>query len=155
MKASFHNSHTTSDYTQLTTDWGRCCCFVLEGGELFCLICCLFFPYCWLHFENTFTDIVYCYVSRCPCAVLQVYSSSTDGTVRLWDFTDGILIKVGGQALLFLSSVFCYCGSPNSCSNTHVPILSVVCKSEMKDSDSRPERDSFDLSGPQIYLNIK
>lgn len=26
--------------------------------------------------------------------VLQVYSCSTDGTVRLWDFTDGILIKV-------------------------------------------------------------
>uniref|UniRef100_A0AAX7UP54 WD repeat-containing protein 75 second beta-propeller domain-containing protein n=1 Tax=Astatotilapia calliptera TaxID=8154 RepID=A0AAX7UP54_ASTCA len=30
-----------------------------------------------------------------PSNHLQVYSSSLDGTLRLWDFTDGILIKVG------------------------------------------------------------
>lgn len=30
----------------------------------------------------------------CTFLLLQAYSCSIDGTVRLWDFTDGILIKV-------------------------------------------------------------
>lgn len=30
----------------------------------------------------------------CTPVLLQVYSCSADGTVRLWDYTDGILIKV-------------------------------------------------------------
>ncbi|TNN48135.1 WD repeat-containing protein 75 [Liparis tanakae] len=42
------------------------------------------------------TDLVTGVLLR-PTNHLQVYSCSLDGTVRLWDFTDGILIKSGDQ----------------------------------------------------------
>uniref|UniRef100_A0A8C8IBC8 WD repeat-containing protein 75 second beta-propeller domain-containing protein n=1 Tax=Oncorhynchus tshawytscha TaxID=74940 RepID=A0A8C8IBC8_ONCTS len=44
------------------------------------------------------TDLVSGIV-RNPSNHLQVYSCSADGTVRLWDFTDGILIKVQPHSL--------------------------------------------------------
>uniref|UniRef100_A0A673YI74 WD repeat domain 75 n=1 Tax=Salmo trutta TaxID=8032 RepID=A0A673YI74_SALTR len=44
------------------------------------------------------TDLVSGIV-RNPSNHLQVYSCSADGTVRLWDFTDGILIKVQPRSL--------------------------------------------------------
>lgn len=37
--------------------------------------------------------------------MLQAYSCSADGTVRLWDFTDGILIKVRLHLSVVVSSV--------------------------------------------------
>uniref|UniRef100_A0A8C8I9M3 WD repeat-containing protein 75 second beta-propeller domain-containing protein n=1 Tax=Oncorhynchus tshawytscha TaxID=74940 RepID=A0A8C8I9M3_ONCTS len=51
------------------------------------------------------TDLVSGIV-RNPSNHLQVYSCSADGTVRLWDFTDGILIKVQ-----VISDVVCVCVS--------------------------------------------
>ncbi|XP_041720161.1 WD repeat-containing protein 75 [Coregonus clupeaformis] len=45
-----------------------------------------------IHDLQGHTDLVSGIV-RNPSNHLQVYSCSTDGTVRLWDFTDGILIK--------------------------------------------------------------
>uniref|UniRef100_A0A8C7GIP0 WD repeat domain 75 n=1 Tax=Oncorhynchus kisutch TaxID=8019 RepID=A0A8C7GIP0_ONCKI len=46
------------------------------------------------------TDLVSGIV-RNPSNHLQVYSCSADGTVRLWDFTDGILIKVQPHSLMW------------------------------------------------------
>ncbi|KAM4558766.1 WD repeat-containing protein 75 [Odontesthes bonariensis] len=45
-----------------------------------------------IHNLRGHTDLVTGVLLR-PSNHLQVYSCSTDGTVRLWDFTDGILIK--------------------------------------------------------------
>uniref|UniRef100_A0A8C8MBB7 WD repeat-containing protein 75 second beta-propeller domain-containing protein n=1 Tax=Oncorhynchus tshawytscha TaxID=74940 RepID=A0A8C8MBB7_ONCTS len=59
------------------------------------------------------TDLVSGIV-RNPSNHLQVYSCSADGTVRLWDFTDGILIKVQPHSLMWrrvISDVVCVCVS--------------------------------------------
>lgn len=42
----------------------------------------------------------------CIPVLLQAYSCSADGTVRLWDFTDGILIKVQLNSFLVFSALF-------------------------------------------------
>uniref|UniRef100_A0AAY4EFX1 WD repeat-containing protein 75 second beta-propeller domain-containing protein n=1 Tax=Denticeps clupeoides TaxID=299321 RepID=A0AAY4EFX1_9TELE len=47
----------------------------------------------WVHVLQGHTNVV-TGITLNPANQLQVYSSSADGTVRLWDFTDGILIKV-------------------------------------------------------------
>ncbi|XP_028847486.1 WD repeat-containing protein 75 [Denticeps clupeoides] len=46
----------------------------------------------WVHVLQGHTNVV-TGITLNPANQLQVYSSSADGTVRLWDFTDGILIK--------------------------------------------------------------
>uniref|UniRef100_A0AAQ5XQX3 C2H2-type domain-containing protein n=1 Tax=Amphiprion ocellaris TaxID=80972 RepID=A0AAQ5XQX3_AMPOC len=57
-----------------------------------------------IHDLQGHTDLVTGVLLR-PSNHLQVYSCSIDGTVRLWDFTDGILIKVRVDSGC-LSSVF-------------------------------------------------
>uniref|UniRef100_A0A672FTV9 WD repeat-containing protein 75 second beta-propeller domain-containing protein n=1 Tax=Salarias fasciatus TaxID=181472 RepID=A0A672FTV9_SALFA len=79
-----------------------------SGHRVFLFLCCCRFLLCasgqcvkvfststeeCIHDLQGHTDLVTGVLLR-PSNHLQVYSCSLDGTVRLWDFTDGILIKV-------------------------------------------------------------
>uniref|UniRef100_A0A8C2XQ51 WD repeat domain 75 n=1 Tax=Cyclopterus lumpus TaxID=8103 RepID=A0A8C2XQ51_CYCLU len=64
------------------------------------------------------TDLVTGVLLR-PTNHLQVYSCSVDGTVRLWDFTDGILIKV--HWLMFDIVCMCVCAELFQLVAVHLP----------------------------------
>uniref|UniRef100_A0A8C2XL94 WD repeat domain 75 n=1 Tax=Cyclopterus lumpus TaxID=8103 RepID=A0A8C2XL94_CYCLU len=67
------------------------------------------------------TDLVTGVLLR-PTNHLQVYSCSVDGTVRLWDFTDGILIKVQTCSWLMFDIVcMCVCAELFQLVAVHLP----------------------------------
>ncbi|KAK2906359.1 WD repeat-containing protein 75 [Channa argus] len=88
-----------------------------------------------IHDLRGHTDLVTGVVLK-PSNHLQVYSCSADGTVRLWDFTDGILIK---------TYVIGYPVYSVYASSNHEGVIFIVTPMQ---SDKRPE--SFQLVALQL-----
>uniref|UniRef100_A0A3Q2D1Y4 WD repeat domain 75 n=1 Tax=Cyprinodon variegatus TaxID=28743 RepID=A0A3Q2D1Y4_CYPVA len=68
------------------------------------------------------TDLVTGLLPR-PLYVLQIYSCSVDGTIRLWDFTDGVLIKTFAVGY----PIYSFYGS-----SSHQEVLFIVTPSQRK-----------------------